>query len=364
MNKLLLTSALVCAISSSALAQDHSHHHHMHMGDDQASAHHKHVSNVPASISGDHVHAKGGFMVSYNYMRMGMDGNRNGTNDLSPLEISGDFANNTGVGPATLRIVPTKMDMDMHMLGAMYGVSDRLTLMVMGNYVHKSMDLVTYAMMNADMELGRFSTRTEGFGDTKLAALYDLMPGADYNLVGKLGVSLPTGNIDEEAVILNPMNAYEKKRAPYAMQLGSGTYDLEPALTFTDMRGAYSWGGQYSGVIRTGRNSQGYTLGDQHKISVFGGYQLSKMVGLNMRLTGEYQGRIDGADDQINGPVQTADPDNYGGRFAEIGLGANFALPVDGHSISVEGSLPIYQDLNGPQMKRDYGVTARYRYAF
>ena len=40
---------------------------------------------------------------------------------VCPLEISGDFANTTGSGPATLRIVPTEMRMDMHMLGAMYG---------------------------------------------------------------------------------------------------------------------------------------------------------------------------------------------------------------------------------------------------
>jgi hypothetical protein len=163
------------------------------------------------------------------------------------------------------------------------------------------------------------------------------------------------------------MGATVNIRLPYAMQLGSGTYDLEPALTYTQSKGAYSWGSQYAGILRTGRNSQGYTLGNKHKLSVWGGYQWSALLGSTLRVTGEHEGKIEGRDDQIAGPNQTTHPDNYGGDRVEVGLGLNVTptgAAWDGHEIGIEASLPVYQDLNGPQMERDYGVTARWRVKF
>lgn len=47
--------------------------------------------------------------------------------------------------PPFIRIVPTGMTMDMHMLGAMYAPSDRLTLMAMLPYIKKDMDHITFA---------------------------------------------------------------------------------------------------------------------------------------------------------------------------------------------------------------------------
>lgn len=347
-------------LSSAAMAQeDRSHHNH-----------HDHAlvaGNAPASIMGDHVHEKGKWMVSYRFMQMHMDGNQNGTRNLSPRDISGDFANNTGVGPATLRIVPTEMTTDMHMFSAMYGVTERLTVMAMANYLDRSMDHITFAGGNPDLEIGRFTTKAQGFGDTKLAALYDLTPNKPYNVVGKIGLSLPTGSLKKRGDIINPAGVTQNIRLPFAMQLGSGTFDLEPALTYTGHKGIYSWGAQYNSQIRLGQNSQGYSLGDKHRISGWGGYQWNDWLHNTLRVTGEYEGQIDGDDDNIAGPVQTADPDNYGGRRVEIGLGFNIqsTKPVwRDHTIGIEVSVPIYQDLNGPQLERDYGLSARYSYSF
>ena len=48
-------------------------------------------------------------MFSYQFMRMKMDGNRDGTDELSPAQVREQgFA-----------VVPTEMTMDMHMLEAM-----------------------------------------------------------------------------------------------------------------------------------------------------------------------------------------------------------------------------------------------------
>ena len=140
-------------IASQALAEDvslslnhdgihHGHHHHHHAGHD-----HSAVAAAPISIMGDHLHPKGEWMVSYRFMRMAMDGNRIGTDSVSAEEIATTVANRfSGVAgqPPTLRVVPTEMRMDMHMFGAMYGVTDWLTLMGMAMYKDNEMDHTTF----------------------------------------------------------------------------------------------------------------------------------------------------------------------------------------------------------------------------
>jgi hypothetical protein len=306
-------------------------------------------------------------MVSYRMMRMEMDGNRNGTDELSPLEISGDFANVTGVGPATLRIVPTEMTMDMHMLGAMYAPTDYLTLMVMGNYLKREMDHITFAGGNADLQIGEFTTKTSGWGDTKVAGLFKVFESGHTNVLAKVGLSLPTGSLDEEDDILNPMGARQTIRLPYAMQLGSGTYDFEPAVTYTGHKGQLGWGAQYQAVIRLGENDESYTLGDKHSVSAWGSYGWNENIRNSIRLIAETEDSIDGSDSNIAGPVQTANPDNYGGERIELGLGMDLLGTkgqLAGHRLGFEVTLPLHQDLNGPQMQRDYGVTMGYSYAF
>ena len=90
---------------------------------------HEHVvsrpdSHAPISIMGDHTHKEGEWMASYRYMYMSMDGMRSGERDLDLSEV---FMSGYTVSPES-------MDMEMHMLGVMYAVSDKLTLVGMANY--------------------------------------------------------------------------------------------------------------------------------------------------------------------------------------------------------------------------------------
>ena len=75
---------------------------------------------------GDHTHNKGEFMFTYRYMRMFMNKNRNGTDNVSDNNVLKDFA-----------VTPTKMTTEMHMFSFMYGLTDTATLMVMLPYVHE-----------------------------------------------------------------------------------------------------------------------------------------------------------------------------------------------------------------------------------
>jgi hypothetical protein len=134
-------------------------------------------SHAPIGVMGDHLHKAGEWMLSYRFMRMEMEDNRIGTNDVSPEEIvttePNRFFGQPGQ-PPTLRVVPTEMTMDMHMLGAMYAPTDWMSLMAMVSYVDKSMKHITFMGPTGTTRLGTFSTNANGFGDTMLTALIKL----------------------------------------------------------------------------------------------------------------------------------------------------------------------------------------------
>lgn len=85
------------------------------------------------------------------------------------------------------------------------------------------------------------------------------------------------------------------------------------------------------------------------------------------RLAGRLAGRIDGDDDEIVAPVQTADPESYGGQRLDLLFGVNLAGQsgwLRGHRVGFETGLPVYQDLNGPQLETDWLLTIGWQLAF
>ena len=87
--------------------------------------------HAPIGVMADHGHKPGDIMLSARFMRMEMEGNRIGEKSVSPATIATTVPNRffgQPGQPPTLRVVPTEMSMDMYMLGAMYGLSDKITL--------------------------------------------------------------------------------------------------------------------------------------------------------------------------------------------------------------------------------------------
>lgn len=316
-------------------------------------------SHAPIGVMQDHMHKKGEWMLSYRFARMHMDGSRNGTDNLTSEEIATTVPNRfagTPGQPGTLRVVPTEMTTQMHMLGAMYAPTDNITLMVMGSYLDRKMDHTTFQGGAGSTELGRFTTVSQGLGDTRTAALIRLYDDETHHLHLNAGLSLPTGSISEEDSVLAPNGMTPTVRLPYAMQLGSGTFDAMPGITYTGVSERMGWGAQYMGTIRLGQNSSNYTLGDKHMITAWGSYLFNNAVSGSLRVTGETEDSIDGIDALIVAPVQTADPDNYGGERVSLSLGVNTIVQsgaLEGNRFSAELTMPIYQDLNGPQLERD-----------
>jgi len=342
-----------------------------------ASAHDVYADDhAPIGVMGDHAHKKGEIMFSARYMHMDMQGNRIGTDSVTPEEIVTTIPNRffgNPMQPPTLRIVPTDMRTDMVMVGAMYAPSNAVTLMVMGSYSEKEMDHVTFQGGMGTTRLGEFSTNPKGIGDVKVAALFPLLghpdPKSDRRdeLTLKVGISVPTGSTSETAQILTPMGTTPTVRTPYMMQIGSGSWDFQPALTYKMRRGKMGLGVQGSATIRLERNEHGYSFGDIYEATGWVSYRPAQWVSLSGRAKFRTMGRVSGIDANIMGPVQTANPDFQGGERIDLIAGANFVSThgaLAGQRLGIELGFPVYQDLNGPQMAGNLMLTLGWQKAF
>jgi len=302
-------------------------------------------AHAPISVMGDHIHQEGEVMFSYRFMRMNMDGNLSGSSSISTEEILEQFM-----------VTPTQMDMEMHMMGMMYAPTDRLTLSTMISYVESRMDHQTRMG-------GRFTTASSGLSDLQLAGLLDLYSSDNHQLILNNGFSLPTGSIDRT----DSTPVAEDAILPYPMQLGSGTVDLKPGLTFLGKSENWSMGLQGIGTIRLGRNSANYSLGDRFDSNLWAAYPVFENLSVSLRTGWKIWGNIDGADSRLNpAVVPTADPSLRGGRKVDIGIGANAVLPVEASNVRIAGefSVPLYQNLNGPQLEHDLKFTLGLQAAF
>ena len=339
-NTLILLTALSLLSIQSAQAAGHENHVD-HSGHD----HTRPDSHAPIGVTGDHLMRKGEIMLSYRFMSMEMDGNRTGTDSVSvPL-------------PGYM-VSPLSMDMDMHMIGVMYAPSDQLTLMAMVPYTSISMDHLV------NMNGSNFTTESSGIGDVKLAATYGLYakPGSDF--LFNFAVNAPTGSIDERDNTTGPDDVH----LPYPMQLGSGTWDFTPGLTYVQTYDSWSWGAQGLYTFRTGTNDNGYTLGNKLNATVWAAKQVVKSTSLSFRLKALDWDNIDGSDNKLMltpAMVPTADPNLRGGTRVDALIGINFVPPgFTSLRLSAEAGVPAYQKLDGPQLETDLVFTLGAQYTF
>lgn len=301
--------------------------------------------------SGAHIHHQhkvGGWMFEYKFMRMSMDGLLDGTSSVDPASVTG-----TMMMPGAYMMAPTEMTMDMHMLMAMYGLNDKISLMGMVNHVSNDMDMVSRFAVESTIS-------SSGVGDTQLGVMYSVNKA----LMLSVNLSIPTGGIDEkdDMVMGGMMGTISDAQLPYPMQLGSGTYDLIPSITYQINRGQWDWGGQGTYTYRTGENDNDYTLGNRLEVTGWAKRRVNGNAVLTGRLNWSKWGNVDGADPGLN-PMMTptADTDAQGGSRLDALIGIN-GMFTGGHMLGLEVGVPVKQDLDGPQMETDLLVTFAYQY--
>ncbi|MGR9087327.1 MAG: DUF3570 domain-containing protein [Gammaproteobacteria bacterium] len=336
--------------------------------------HHPHTSYAPAGVMFDHMlKTKGEFMVGYRYMYGSQSGDvLHGSNPVGDQAL---VANGCVGNPCF--VTPTGMAMHMHMIDIMYAPTDWLNLMVMPQFVDMSMSMRRLVGAPPDdtapdgtgehiphhVDNGH---ETGGIGDMGVYSLVKLFDSAHHHLHMGLGLSIPFGDVDIE---LRRNHQVDGGLIHYGMQLGSGTLDFKPSLTYTGSMDQWSWGAQVSGTKRLEDNGEtGFAFGDIIQSTAWGGYSLTDWLSASVRGVYTVQGAVQG---EFNQPIDQFGPmdypQNYGGRFWDVGFGLNAMVPdgeLAGNHLGVEWLQPVGTDFNGYQLDRDGTLSATWRYAF
>ncbi len=225
-------------------------------------------------------------------------------------------------------VSPTEMTMDMHMAGLMYAPSDAVTLMAMLNWTSQSMDHLTRMG-------GAFQASSSGVGDAGVTAMVRLKGQGAVRAHLNLGVGVPVGSIEQTGP--NPMSMGRAVQMPYTMQLGE--------------------------------NSRGYRKGHAGEAMGWFAVKATDWISLSVRAMAKRSGNYSGADAAYGNPMMapTVRSELRGGTRVDLPLGANVYFPdglLKGHRIAAEWTLPLYQDLNGPQLQTDWTLMVGWQKSF
>jgi hypothetical protein len=185
-----------------------------------------------------------------------------------------------------------------------------------------------------------------------------------YRLSLTLGGTIPTGKLRKRDVGFSGV----REILPYAMQGGSGTYDILAGLTFLAQNEVSSVGAQFNSVIRVMDNWRDYRLGNEFSFSVWAAYNVSDWVSFSMRGLFEQWGDVSGSDPGTDGTIDpSANSFAQGGERVQIPFGISFFLregPAEGHRLLLEWYYPIHEDLNGPQLSTESSLVVSWQTFF
>lgn len=304
---------------------------------------------VGINVLGSHTHLERELMVGYRYMNSDLSGYLDGDHRLSNRQVLRRFP--------TLH---TSMSMEMHMLELMYAPSDTLTVMGMLPYHQMSMQ---HLRRTGD----HFPTESEGFGDVTFMATQTLLGNArkgESRLLFNGGISFPTGSITQR----DDTPSARRAILEYPMQLGSGTVNLLPGLTWVGQSSHWAWGGQALANVPLGRNSRGYRFGNQYHLGAWASYKVKDWLSPSVRLDLRRRENIEGRDPELDPRANPeSDPKLQAGTKLYLVLGLNFFAPkgtFKGQRLTLEGGIPLYQSLSGPQLSDNWQVSLGWTYTF
>lgn len=325
------------------------HHHHHHHG----------VGEAPAGVMYAHLmEGENDLMLGYRYFYSNQGGSMfNGTESITDRNLVYN-----GCETFYCLSKPHNMSMHMHMFEVMYAPTDWLNLMVMPMLM--DMDMTTTPIVSGATDEHSGGHSTSGMGDTIMMSLIKLYGDQTHKVIGGIGFSAPTGSVN-----MTISGTPNTELQDYGMQLGSGTWDFRPVLTYTGFYNQIAWGVQVNGIKRMeGRNSSGYSLGDLVQTSAWGSYNPTNWFQASIRGLFTWQGAIRGQFNSLHSASSPVDfPSNYGGRFWDVGFGLNFSVPDGeffGHKASVEWLQPVSSDFNGYQLERTGTLAATWTYSF
>lgn len=196
-------------------------------------------------------------------------GMRHGTGSATDQQIV-----TQGCGPSLkCTFTPKEMDMGMVMVDLMYAPTDWLTLMLMPQFM--SMDMHLRRLDGSpDPGGGGHAAHganpyhaTGGVGDIFMGSLFKLYEAEGHKLHFTLGFTAPTGSVNQR---VDGNTEFEH----YGMQLGTGTWNIWPSLTYNGYAGDFNWGGQVStNAPLQNHNDSGFAFGTLFQTTAWGGFR-------------------------------------------------------------------------------------------
>ncbi|MFZ3228623.1 MAG: hypothetical protein WA160_00335 [Pseudobdellovibrio sp.] len=183
--------------------------------------------------------------------------------------------------------------------------------------------------------------RTEGAGDSFLTAVTPIMFQNSWLLIGDFGLSIPTGTINNKS----NLPGLQEINLAYNAQHSSGTYDILGGITALYMQPATQFGTRLSANIRTGRNSNDYTLGNMYRLDSW--LDFSTNVGLTPRVVGfyRYKEAIHNFD-KTRGEILGDEFYRHSQKNWDISAALKYQLPIakTGITLAAEAGIPMAQD--------------------
>ncbi len=321
--------------------------------------------NMPLNLIGGGIPEPHEFRFKVSEMFMEMGPLRDGNNDILSTTIVG--APNGSTFPA----VPRSMQQYMTMLGGAYSFSDDFFLMMMTQYTVNEMQMEVFSAVGTN-----FTMTSSGIGDTTVLGKYrlyandNLLPTKQLSVM--FGLSVPTGDIHKKFTN-NTVANQNGTLLPYKMQLGSGTVDPIVGLTYQGSRDPFWWGFNTQLETHVYDNEQGYHRGQELRYDLYAMKQVHDNWVVHTQLNGWYEGQFsrEPYEGRVNGEGHNSfnpnsgflsplfDPQNYGGHKLALGIGLQYQ-PAPLQVMELTATLPIYQDLNGPQLRDNWMLQFSY----
>jgi hypothetical protein len=311
----------------------------------------------PMGVFGLDMPAAGKLVLSLTPSFANLSGQKIGTRTVSNEFIASTvpfFLNPT----QPVRIVPQNIAVRTQILGLNYGVTKDFAVVLNAGMVEKTLDALVFRGARGIMPLARNYPSTVSLADFSLSGVYRVYQDDINRIQVSLGFSFPTGS--NTATLNNfilPNGTAQNIRGFYGMQLGTGTFDIMPGVVYAGYIGPWSWGASYRGRFPLGPNPQGYRWGDLHELNGWGGYTWTPGFTTTFRVSASMQGPIRGRDSEIRGAAVPANPLFYGGQRVELFSGGSISgkfIGYDNWTLAVEVGLPVYQNLNGPQIMKNW----------
>ncbi len=279
--------------------------------------------------------------VGYRFERIRYAGLRTGDDHLTPDQVR-------ALGfPETARA----LDATMHTVSVAYAPHPRVTLVLEIPFVQNEYERFDLTSMV------RRQHQAEGLGDVGFSLVVPFIRKGFESSQVHVGLDVPTGSIRRSA---------EGRPLPYRAQPGNGSVDLEWGWTYKGELDRVSWGGQVVGRHPVGRNGRDWRAGSRFTGRLWGVVRVLGGLSASLRADWEKQNEIEGFDRDLQPVVDPSeDPELHDGMLFALAPGLSLEIPaLAGQRLGVEVGIPVYQDLDGPQLERDWTFRAGWQWVY